>query len=72
ADVYSFGLVVLEMSIRELPVPQQHSRQLGKVVDDFLRRLIRECIRPNPDERPDMQRVVAELEQRKAEIAAMN
>ncbi|PFX12573.1 putative serine/threonine-protein kinase drkA [Stylophora pistillata] len=72
ADVYSFGIVVLEMSIRELPVPQEHPRQLGKVVDDFLRQLIRECIQPNPDERPDMQRVVAELEQRKAEIAAMN
>lgn len=72
ADVYSFGLVVLEMSIGELPVPQQHSRQLEKVVDDFLRRLIRECIQPNPDERPDMQRVVAELRQRKADIVAIN
>ena len=72
ADVYSFGLVVLEMSIGELPVPQEHSRQLGKVVEEFLRRLIRECIQPNPDERADMQRVVAELKQRKAEIAAMN
>lgn len=72
ADVYSFGLVVLEMSIRELPVPQELPRQLVKVVDEFLRRLIRECIQPNPDERPDMQRVVTELEQRKAEIATMN
>lgn len=72
ADVYSFGLLVLEMSIRELPVPQELPRQLGKVVDEFLRQLIGECIQPSPDQRPDMQRVVAKLEQRKAEITAMN
>ncbi|XP_022807835.1 probable serine/threonine-protein kinase DDB_G0271682 isoform X3 [Stylophora pistillata] len=63
ADVYSFGLVLMEMNIRKPPVPGEIQRQVEQVTNTFMRQLIRRCTATNPDDRPDMERVANELEQ---------
>ncbi|KAJ7382556.1 hypothetical protein OS493_034192 [Desmophyllum pertusum] len=57
-DVYSFGLLVLEMIINELPVPDQIEQQLERISSAELRNLIRACIRQDPRRRPRMEDVI--------------
>jgi len=61
-DVYSFGVLLCEMCIRELPNPQEIRHQIGQVSDGILRRLIKRCVRSNPEERPVTSVVISELE----------
>lgn len=68
ADVYSFGLLVLEMCVRECPVPGEVEIQVERVDDASLNRLIKGCIQPISKNRLNMQSVVHELGQRKAAI----
>jgi len=60
--VYSFGVLLCEMCIRELPDPQRMRNQIGQVSDGTLRRLIKRCVRRNPEERPTTSEVISELE----------
>lgn len=62
-DVYSFGLLLCEMCVRELPVPQMVRTQIGQVTDGALRRLIQRCVERDPGKRPTMSEVISELEQ---------
>lgn len=62
-DVYSFGLLLCEMCIRELPVPHQIEDQISMVTDQTLKNLVISCIRKDPKERPSMAEVICELEQ---------
>ena len=59
--MYSFGLLLCEMSIGELPDPEQKNLQIASVADDEIRDLIRNCTKENPNERPTMQQILAEL-----------
>ena len=61
-DVYSFGLLLCEMCIRELPVPQQTQQQISMVTDHVFRSIIQGCVRHVPTERPTMDDVLKELE----------
>ena len=53
-DVYSFGLLLCEMCIRELSVPQQIEDQIGLVTNGVLRELIMRCVARAPEVRPTM------------------
>ena len=61
-DVYSFGLLLCEMCTRELPDPERRGNQIRRV-SGALGDLVRRCVRRDPNERPKMNEVVAELEQ---------
>ncbi|XP_044177808.1 serine/threonine-protein kinase tousled-like 2 isoform X2 [Acropora millepora] len=62
-DVYSFGLLLCEMCIRELPVPQQIQEQIGLVTNGVLRELVMRCVMRAPDARPTMNDVITVLTQ---------
>ena len=69
-DVYSFGLLLCEMCIRELPVPQQIQVQIGLVTNGVLRELIMRCAMTNPDSRPTMGDVITVLTQQAETLKA--
>lgn len=62
-DVYSFGLLLCEMCVRELPVPQEVHCQISQVTNSALRGLIERCVKRDPEERPTMSDIICELEQ---------
>ena len=62
-DVYSFGLMLLEMCIREYPVPDQISHQIQHVSDRGLQELIRCCVKEDPERRLRMDKVIQILTQ---------
>ena len=62
--MYSFGVLLCEMCIRDLPDPDPHGirNQIRQVSNDTLRRLIKRCVKRNPEERPTTSEVIRELE----------
>ncbi|XP_048577934.1 uncharacterized protein LOC5513787 isoform X1 [Nematostella vectensis] len=62
-DVYSFGLLLCEMSIRELPVPQQTREQVSLITNGVLRELVMRCLKTSPEARPSMSEIITLLEQ---------
>lgn len=69
-DVYSFGLLLCEMCIRELPVPQQLQEQIRLVTNGVLRELIMRCVMTAPDARPTMCDVITVLTQQAGALRA--
>ena len=61
-DVYSFGALLCEMSIGELPDPDRREEQVAMVTDRMFRALIRRCLHQDPQERPTMEGIIGELE----------
>ena len=70
ADVYSFGLLLCEMCIRELPVPQQIRKQIGLVTNDVLWELIMSCASRDPEARPAISDVISVLMQQAESLRA--
>lgn len=60
-DVYSFGVLLCEMCIQELPVPHEFHNQIRRVKGG-LRRLIQRCVEREPEARPTISEVIRELE----------
>ena len=76
-DVYSFGLLLCEMCIRELPVPQQTQEQIRLVTNGVLRELVVRCVQTDPESRPGMADVLTILDRqsqamRAQELVAIN
>ena len=61
-DVYSFGVLLCEMCIRQLPDPQRRDQQIAMVTNRLLRALIRRCVQTEPETRPNMEEIIEELE----------
>ena len=61
-DVYSFGVLLCEMSIRELPDPERREQQVAMVANNVLRALIRGCLETDPQARPTMEEIIDEIE----------
>ena len=62
-DVYSFGVLLCEMCIRELPDPIRRKRQVAMVKNKLNRALIRGCLQSEPEARPSIQEIIDELEE---------
>ncbi|CAH3040979.1 unnamed protein product [Pocillopora meandrina] len=62
-DVYSFGVLLCEMSIQEMPDPEKRKQQVALVSNRVIRALIRGCLQTEPEERPCMEEIIDELEQ---------
>ena len=60
--MFSFGVLLCEMCTREMPDPGRRIEQVGLVKSHSLRNLVRECLRTYPAERPDMARIIQEIE----------
>ena len=62
-DVYSFGVLLGEMCIQELPDPERRDQQIVMVRNGLLRALIRGCLQSEPEARPNMEEIIEELEE---------
>ncbi|XP_068712917.1 interleukin-1 receptor-associated kinase 4-like [Montipora foliosa] len=62
-DVYSFGVLLCEMCIREMPDPERREEQVLLVRNRLFRNLVRQCLQDDPTMRPDMAQIIQELEQ---------
>ena len=62
-DVYSFGVLLCEMCIQELPDPERRGQQIAMVTNRQLRALIRRCVQQEPAARPNMEEIIEELEE---------
>ena len=60
--MYSFGVLLCEMSIGKLPNPDSREEQVAMVKKRKLRALIRRCLHQDPQERPTMEHIIGELE----------
>ena len=60
--MFSFGVLLCEICTRELPDPGRRNEQVRLVRRCSLRNLVRECLRDDPAERPDMARIIQEIE----------
>lgn len=57
-DVYSFGVLLCEMFIRELPDPTRREEQVVRVKNGAFRGLVRRCLHLNPESRPSMEEII--------------
>jgi serine/threonine protein kinase len=60
-DVYSFGLLLCEMCIRELPVPGHTHEQIRLITNAHLRELVQRNTNETPENRPTMAEVLTAL-----------
>ena len=60
--MYSFGVLLCEMCIRELPDPQHREEQVALVTNHVFRGLIRRCVQTDPGERLNMEEIIEDLE----------
>ena len=61
--MYSFGVLLCEMCIRDMPDPTRRKEQVILVRNGFFRNLVRQCLQADPAMRPDMAQIIQELEQ---------
>lgn len=61
-DAYSFGVLLCEMSIQEMPDPEKREQQVALVSNRVIRALIRRCLQIQPGARPSMVEIIDDLE----------
>ncbi|KAL9975204.1 hypothetical protein ACROYT_G012336 [Oculina patagonica] len=61
-DVYSFGVLLCEMCIREIPEPDRRDQQIAMVTNHLFQSLIRRCVQTEPGLRPNMESIIDELD----------
>ena len=61
-DVYSFGVLLIEMFSHQLPTPELRDGMLQKIKWQEMHLLIETCIQKSPNERPGMQHIIKSLE----------
>ena len=61
-DVYSFGVLLCEMCIRELPDPERREQQVALVTNHVFQGLVRRCITKDPKGRPNMEEIIDDLD----------
>lgn len=60
-DVYSFGVLVCEMCIQELPDPQQREMQISRINRRLFKEIVERCVQIEPGTRPNMEEIIDEL-----------
>lgn len=61
-DVYSYGVLLCEMCIQDLPDPKQREKQVTLVKNDVFRELIQRCTQREPEARPTMEEIINDLD----------
>ena len=61
-DVYSFGVLLIEMFSRQLPTPELRDGMLQEIKWQEMYLLIETCIQKSSTERPGMQQIIKSLE----------
>ena len=61
--MYSFGVLLCEMCLQELPDPERRDQQIAMVINSLLRALARRCLEREPAARPNMEEIIEELEE---------
>ena len=61
-DVYSFGVLLIEMFTCQLPKPELRDGMLQEIKWQEMYLLIETCIQKSPNERPGMQQIIKSLE----------
>ena len=60
--MYSFGVLLCEMSTRKLPDPEKRDDQVAMVTNHALLTLVQRCLHQDPQDRPSMDDIIGELE----------
>ena len=60
--MYSFGVLLCEMCICEMPDPERRNDQVLLMRNDVFSDLVHKCLKADPAKRPDMARIIQELE----------
>ena len=61
-DVYSSGVLLCEMCIRELPDPTRIDEQISSITINHVQDLVRQCTNEIPENRPTTHHVVLTLQ----------
>ena len=57
-DVYSYGVLLCEMSTCELPIREERASQINGISNANLKKLARACTSTDPATRPTMQKII--------------
>ena len=60
-DVYSYGVVLIEMMICRIPVVAERQRHINAIQQPMFKALIERCLKENRRERPTMSEIIADL-----------
>ena len=60
--MYSFGVLLCEMCIRDMPDPKIRKQQVSLMRNGVFKNLVCECLIDDPAERPDMARIIQKFE----------
>lgn len=61
-DVYSYGVLLLEMCSRQFPDKDKHEDHLKRVKQAAMPELIRRCLQEAPEDRPAMSEILEQLQ----------
>ena len=59
--MYSYGVLLCEMSIRETPNPEERMDQVDRIQNVQFRPLVRRCVQREAAWRPDMKEVIQHI-----------
>ncbi|XP_028400635.1 probable serine/threonine-protein kinase DDB_G0281745 isoform X2 [Dendronephthya gigantea] len=57
-DVFSYGILVCEIAICEQPDPRNRKNQRKSISNKNIKKLVKSCTKPEPQDRPTMQKVL--------------
>ena len=66
--MYSYGVLLCEMSIRETPNPEERVAQVNRIQNVQFRSLVRRCVQRGAAWRPDMREVIQHINERDDEL----
>ena len=61
-DIYSFGVLMIEMVINQFPEVRVRQRQIASITHDGYQALVEQCLHENKDHRPSAEEVIAQLD----------